>query len=726
MKFGTVAIAFWLVSNHAAFGQQVAQSTQPNSAQPENAGLEEVVVTAQRRSENLQRVPISVTALSEEKLQAANIVTTADLAAVTPSLTYSNVNGNIEPRIRGIGNSTAGASVENSVATYIDGVYIASASGSLLNLSNIARVEVLDGPQGTLFGRNATGGLVQIITKDPESTFGGNGDISYGNYNTVRSDLYVTGPIFSNVDADLALYGSHQGQGWGTDLYNSQPTYRVDRDYAARSKWVAHFGDTTTIHLAFDYTNWLSSAPGVSTADGLRTIFQPIPPAIQAAENSNPFDDYANDSSVRKLETGGTSIRIDQDAGPVTLTDITAYRRNDYHVSYDSDETPLQANQQLFTWEDTEVTEEFQIAPSHSDKLQWIAGIYIFHLASDYEPLTVLSGAPPAQTNSSAYDDFTTESLAGYGQATYEFLPATRLTAGFRYTYEKRSEQGDTVTVSGTGPEKVTPLKYSSFVTDTPTWRLALDHDFTDQILGYISWNRGFKSGGYNPTSPAQPAYKPETLDAFEVGEKSTVFDGKLRLNAAFFYYKYKDIQVNAIVNTLGVIYNGARAEDYGLDATFDFSVTPELMLTGGVVALHDRFTDFPDAVIAHVNPNDTTSTEVGSAAGNRLPFAPDETVNLGVDYKKHVTRGDASIFVNELWNSGYYTQPDNFLHQSAYHMLNATFSYHPDNSAFTYKLWGRNLANATIAEFLSISSAGPSASYEAPRTYGISLGYKF
>ena len=166
-----------------------------------------MVVTAQKRSENLQNVPIAITAITADKLATANISSTAGLQAVTPAITFSNVNGFLEPRIRGIGSSSAGAAVENSVATYIDGVYIASAPGSLLDLSSIERVEVLKGPQGTLFGRNATGGLVSVITRDPKFSFSGSADAGYGDYDTSRVDAYGGG-----VNSCLALAVMQQGR----------------------------------------------------------------------------------------------------------------------------------------------------------------------------------------------------------------------------------------------------------------------------------------------------------------------------------------------------------------------------------------------------------------------------------------------------------------------------------------------------------------------------------
>ncbi len=698
-------------------------SVAPSAAPPT---LTEIVVTAQRRSENLQKVPISVTAITAAKLASANITTTADIASITPSLTLSQSQGSIEPRIRGIGNSSAGPSVENSVATYVDGVYIALAANSLLNLENIQQVEVLDGPQGTLFGRNATGGLVQIITKDPKSTFSGNADVSYENYDTTRLGLYLTGPVVNHLDADLAIYASHQGDGYGTDLANDKPTYKTDRDIALRSKWLARFDEGTTVRLAFDFSNTASSNPGFSTVAGLQPVFGKLSPQVISTIDTHPYDDDDNNPFIHRVIGGGVSGRVDQVLGPVTLTDIAAYRRVTYQQAFDADGLPTQIVQQSFTLPEEEITDELQIAPTHAGKLQWIAGLFYFHDDGAYDSLDTAIGAPPAQTQTISTPDFTTRSIAGYGQATYEILPQTHVTGGFRYTYEYRTEGGSAGAINAAGVQTISAIPDASTHTSTPTWRLALDHQFGPDVLGYISWNRGFKSGGFNPTVVSQPPYRPERLDDYEIGEKSTLFNGRLRVNAAFFYYVYKNIQVNTFLNSLAVIYNGAEAREYGLDASFDFSLTRDLLITGGVVPLHDRFSDFPDAVIATRNGDNTTSTHTGSATGNRLPFAPDATASLGIDYKRTIGPGRADLFVNDLYNSGYYGQPDNFLHQGAFHQLNASLQYQPDNSPLTFKLYARNIVDNHVAEFLSVGTTGTAVSFEAPATYGFTVGVKF
>ena len=178
--------------------------------------------------------------------------------------------------------------------------------------------------------------------------------------------------------------------------------------------------------------------------------------------------------------------------------------------------------------------------------------------------------------------------------------------------------------------------------------------------------------------------------------------------------------------HAVGVIFNGAKAHNYGIDNSIELSITPDLLLTGGVVYLHDRFTQFPNAILAVENANGTTSTVVGSAKGNRLPFAPDVTANIGLDYKRNIFGGKADLFVNDLYNSGYYGQSDNFLHQGSFNMLSASLQFQPDNFPVSLKIYARNMLNVRVAEYLSVASTGAIESIEPPRTYGFTVGVKF
>ena len=678
------------------------------------------MVTAQRRSENLQNVPIAVTAITAAKLQQTGIVSTDALFESVPALTVINSSGFLEPRIRGVGNSSAGPSVEDSVSTYVDGVYIASAPGSLLSLNNVDRVEVLKGPQGTLFGRNATGGLIQIVTKDPSSQFGGNADASYGNYDTVRTDLYVTSGVTSGVAADLALSAAHQGDGYGTNLFTGRDTYKTDRDLAARSKWLIHLDPATTLRLAFDFEDIRSSDPSYALPSG----------TIGAYTTSRVFypprDSYLNVDPFHQLKAGGVSLRADHDFGALTLTSISAYRRDSFDQQFDADFSQQAVSDETYNQADEQISQEIQLTPSHKGKLTWVIGAYYFHNNGEYDPLQIASGPPPSTKRTDSFPTLTTQSVAGYAQATYEFLPTWNVTGGFRYTDEQRHIDGELDSTTAAGVTTVTPYVTARTQTDTPTARFSLDHKFTPDILGYFSYNRGFKSGGFNPASPTSPAYAPEYLDAYEFGAKSLLFDHRLRLNLAAYLYEYQNIQVNTYIGTLGVIYNGAAAQLYGLDGDFDYRLTQNLSLNGGLSLIHDRFTNFPNAVLGEILPDGLPTTHPGSATSNRLPFTPDAQLNIGMDYKHDVPRGVADFVFQEQYSTGYYIQPDNVLQQKGFSELNASVTYRPTGTNYFLSIYANNLFDVDVIAFGNINATGENLSYQAPRTFGGRVGVKF
>ena len=698
----------------------VSSAAVADSAPPQ---IEEIMVTAQRRSENLQSVPISVTAISANRLETAGVTMTDELPSLVPALTLANSVGFLEPRIRGVGNSSAGPGIENSVAVYVDGVYYSSSPGSLLSLYNIQQVEVLKGPQGTLFGRNATGGLIQIITKDPSDAFGGKADISYGNYNTVHGDLYVSGPIASGLSADLALSVGHQGQGYGNNLTTGQDVYRTDEDISARSKWLWDLG-STKIRVSFDYTNILNNDPEPKEIAGTYSTFIP-----NLLSYSSPWDVQLNGDLSRRVQTGGTSVRVDHDFGGLTLSSISAYRKTQVNNAFDADGTPAPAIFRTYISNDDQYSQEFQLASANSGRFTWVAGAYLYYLSSGYVPghtFTDVHGAPlPSQVLATDVDSIT-KSVAGYAQGTYEILPDTHLTMGVRYTYEQHLLSGTVGTFGPGNAATIQNLPDASIDFHTPTWRASLDHQFTSDVMGYVSYNRGFKSGGFNGQAPTQGPYQPEYLDAFEGGVKTTLLDRSLRLNTSAFLYNYRDIQVNTFIGATPIVYNGARARLYGLDGDFDWVANEHVSFNGGLTLLHDRFTSFPNAVVTVVLPNGHTTTAEGSATGNRLPFAPDAVFNLGVDFKQEVAGSTVDVSIQNQYNTGFYGQPDNFLKQDAFDLLGATIGVKPRGTKLTISAYANNLLNKAVADFLSSGTTGQTIAFDAPRTYGIRLETEF
>jgi outer membrane receptor protein involved in Fe transport len=700
---------------------------QPSSGEPAQA-LTEIIVTAQKRSENLEVVPIAITALSGADLASAGIGSTADLALVTPGLTVVSIAGIVLPHIRGIGTTAYGAGLENSVSTYIDGVYLVSGAASLLSLNNVAQIEVLKGPQGTLFGRNATGGLMHIITKDPQSNFNGEASFGYGNYQTIQGDLYVTGPIAPTLDADLAVHASTQGEGYGTNLFNGKDVYRTDRDIALRSKWRWTPGEDTAMTLSVDYEE---------LAGTQSSTFQNAPGTLPIFGTPRPTGTWDIDSDFQPSDSfkgGGASLRLVQNLGIGRITSITAYRRSQDFLGFDADGLPVPIQTiPVVRIDDRQFTQELQLSSLDSGRIEWVGGAFFLHGDSKYDPSEVILGGPLINPvfpldQIDIYGDQTTDSWAVYGQGTLAMTDADHLTVGLRYTHERRrlTATEPAELVGGIPIQLIDPPIDNSKTFTRPTWRVAFDHRFSSSVMGYVSYNRGFKSGGFNPGVPADPAYAPEVLTAYETGLKVDLLDHRLRFNSAAYYYDYKNIQVaHYVLGQIGY-YNGAAAEVYGLDSDFEVVAAPGLTLAAGLSLIHDRFIDFPNAVIDTQLPTGGVAITTGSANGNHLPLTPTGTFNLSVDYRHPFADGEAGINVSYGHNSGYFFQPDNRMEQPAFNLVNAMVSWSTQGERLKVSLWGRNLTDEVVANALLPSAIGSLAAYRPPRTFGVLVGTKF
>jgi iron complex outermembrane receptor protein len=713
-------IAFWSLSAGA-------QNLQSSGGQIVNVSdIPEIIITAQRRAENAQNVPIAVSAVSAQELELQGITNTLDIGRAVPSLVITQTFGYVLPRIRGVGNSVVGAGYESGVATYIDGVYLAAAPAALLSLNNIEQIEVLKGPQGTLFGRNATGGLVSIITREPTSTPSGMVDVSYGDYQTATTNLYLTGGLGNAVAADFAGHISTQGQGYGINRFNGRDVNRMDNDTALRSSLLITPSEDTKIRLTLDYEQNRGSVYGaVRLAPGTSTFFPqgPIQSTWDVDSDLQPFNEYKG---------GGVTVRFEQSLGFAKLTSISAFRESQNVVTADADATPTPLLSLLEAQRDYQRSEEINLTSDASSFIKWVGGLYYFGASSAYNPSqAAFFGFLQPQTPFGpigALNNFgqeRTESYAAYAQGTAPVADQTNLTVGLRYSSEKHLlDAYQTIDIVGgpTGLESTFPEQSKTF--SNPTWRVSLDHRFSPDLMVYVSENRGFKSGGFNPQVPTDPAYEPEKLDAYEIGMKSDLFARRLRINAAVFYYNYTNLQVAKFTGSQTTYYNGAAARIYGLDTDIEVRPTPNLTFTGGFTLLNDRFTNFPDAVIALQVPGGL-DTEIGSAKGNRLPQTADFTGSVNADYHVPTHFGGVGFNLSYSYNSGYYSQPDNILRQPSYSTVATDLRFEFRNN-ITFSLWGRNLTNAKIAQTLAAGSFNSIVSYAPPLTYGATVSAKF
>ena len=690
--------------------------------------MDTVIVTANRRAENLQNVPVSVTAVSGANLVNSGVTNIQDLTAVVPGLVVQN-GGFATNHLRGVGSSTVGPGLENAIALYVDGVYYASAATNLVDFVDVSQVEVLKGPQGTLFGRNATGGLIQVTTKTPTHDLHMDADLSYGNYETGKGDLYITGGLTSNLAADLAIQASGQGQGYGYNHANGDDVYKTDSRVDTRSKWVLDLTPSTRVTTIFDYSQVRYSNPAITLIPGTNVL----PFVGPTYAYSNRWDTDTDGQPLTFSKSGGVSTKIEQDLGFARVSDIVAYRQSYFFSTFDVDATATPLERTYLIDREHTFTEEAQIQSEKQDRIQYTAGIYYFNNDGKYAPGSQIqfpgpfSLAAPLDAIGTVGEEIST-SAAGYVQGTTEILPATNLTLGARYTYERRTIAGsDTGIVGHDIPIAILSTANNAKDFYRPTFRVALDHRFSPEVLGYVSANTGFKSGGFNTQNITDPAFAPETLNAYEAGLKTDLLDRRLRLNGSFFYYDYSHIQVLFIESggSTGVI-NGPHATSYGVDLDAEARVTRDLTFTGGLEYVHDRFTSANPGVPTGVVGGGVPAFEA-SAEGNRLPVTPDAVVDLKGDYRFDLFGGSANADVTYQYNTGWFAEPDNIIHQPPFSLLNASLRWKSPGNTYTAALFATNLTNAVVQAFGSTLPTGEdSYSLAAPRLYGVTVGYHF
>lgn len=677
----------------------------------EFVGLESVVVTAQRREENSQDVPIAISTISGEDAALRGAVSIQTLSATVPGLSMAVTTSNTNTFIRGVGSTSASSNNEPSAATYVDGVYMPSSFAlSSFFFNNIERLEVLKGPQGTLFGRNSTAGVIQIVTPDPKHELGGNLSLGYGNYETVYANGYVTGGITDNLAADVAVNYEDQDAGWG---YN--PTYQkeifVHENVAVRSKWVYTSSDSTKVSAAFDYANFKS--------DG--SNFQMLPGSINSLDHVTTYPGRFNavgEVNVSDAEQYGASVRIDQDLGALHGVSITSYRNVSGNVLIDNDVTPALITT-IESYNDADyVTQEFQLS-GDSGRIDWLVGAFFYGNEVD--------GASPRRETGSRvnpgqyreiYGRQKTRSMSAFGQGTAEIFTDTKLTLGLRYTDETLKADGRYVNQAG----QVYSGPFSDEVSFDPwTWRVALDHQFTPDVLGYVSWNRGFKSGGYNLNSPGSPSFLPEHLDAYEVGLKSELLDSRVRLNLAAFYYDYRDLQVTIVPGGGTQIFtNAAAARNYGLDASLDFAATDNLTLSLGVALLDAKYEDYPNA---RGYTSAGVAVPVPNAKGRDLPNAPPFSGFVSANYRLPTAIGDFKGTVSLSYNDRTYITAAQESIRPSYELLSGSVEWRsPTDGSLGVRLWGRNLTDTYYPNASVETATGWYQTPAAPRTYGLTL----
>ncbi len=725
-------------------------ATQVESAPSTSAGgLGEIVVTAQRRSENLQKVPISVTAVTSEKLASAGVITLNQIQTVAPGVIVSQTFAGANAFVRGIGNVNSGFTGESPVALYIDGIYIPNAAASTFGFNNIERIEVLKGPQGTLFGRNAVGGLINVVTRDPSLKTSVQGSVGYGNYNTFDANLYATTGLASNLAMDAALLYHNQLDGWGRNVVTGREVYK-NKDFSAASKirWTPTGLTTITLRGLYDKqsgTIGIGTAvyPGTVGSDGTTYAGK-----YNITSRREPFN-YSSEKNF--------GLKIEQDVGFATLISLSGYTH--LHSNFDSNSpgvvgtlvqgrgaVDLNNNGASNTF-----TQELQLQSGSGSALKYIAGLFYmhdhFHVRSEVTPTCIGLACNPAPTPIASIGDQTLQSYAAFGEVTLTLAETTRITAGIRYTKDdKDNSAAYREPIPGFSTSVATlpaPNRFGDDGAISPkarfskvTYRGVLAHDFTPSVMGYASFNRGFKAGAFNVTVFNNPVANPEVLDAYEVGLKTQLFERMLRFNVAAFHYNYSNIQLRTFAPPAqagqAIVFNAAQAHIKGLDADAVLAPSPYITLNASVALLDSKFVKFPGGTCT--TPRLITAAVLGGVAsapcnlaGYTLPRAPHFSGSIGGTIRVPSSVGEFIFNASNTHNSGFFWESDDRLRQNAFDQVNLSLAWKSSNGALNAQLYVHNLNKPYY--FLRATEAGAgtdSFTPGEPRTYGVKLGFKY
>lgn len=748
-----------------------------DSAQDQDDGIGAIVVTAQKRSENVQDVPIAISAVGSQYLESRGVDSIDKLGTIAPNVKIERAPGSktiSQIAIRGSVTINPAITWEPAVGLYLDGVYIAKAQGSIFDVADLERVEVLRGPQGTLYGRNALAGAVNLVTKKPSGEAGGSAEVTYGSFNEWKFKGILDLPQMGIFSAKVS--GQYRRRDGLIDLIPDQSSGRGRTDSINSGSFMvqlrAELSDNVTADYTYDYTKSDQTPPfsqllRVNRNRDPRDIFDPASVGYAYGGAYFPLDRFTNPTRVttasidapayEKSRSYGHALTLAADLGAATVKSITAYRNMDWADGLDLDGSPLPvAYTQRITSYDA-FSQELQLTgQALNDRLNYVlGGFYFSETAETLNPQTYFGGSVDLQSDYGSH----TKAFALYAQLDYRLSDALKLTLGARYTHEKKdirryfrvnADYGSGIfaplVVANLAYGAIPDAKYNDF---SPA--ATLSYEVSDNVNAYARFARGFKSGGFNgetnvfaaPTSACPSGalelcapYRPEKVDSYELGVKTQLLDRRLVLNAAAFRDEHKDMQLSVFTASTGaasIIRNAAGARIQGLEFEAVLRPSDALTINGSLALLDVKYKSFIDGGI-------------DVSANRAFPHAPKTTAALGVDWKvAEGNWGKLNLYGDLNHASKYYTFP--------YALVTPTAS---DQNAHSSQSQGRTIINlrataggialggvkADLSVFVRnlTKEADPSnfidfgpgfggillGYFPDPRTYGVSVGIKF
>lgn len=670
--------------------------------------LEEVVITAQRREQSLQDTPIAITTLGEDQLEKIGVSDLTDLRGLSPSLSIAPFAGDRASPIvfvRGMGTITVQTTQDSAVGLYMDGVPLGRATGLATEIAEIERVEVLRGPQGTLYGKNATAGAVNFVTKKPHEEFAFKQSLTIGNYSDFASRTSVNVPISDRLFIKAA-YMDSQRDGWVDNLTQlpDQINYYEEDNQAGQFALRYLASDTLMIDYSYDqssleYGNSFYQITNGNSVDRVEQIAQNF-----GLEPSNS-------------EISGHTLTIEKTLDSTLLRSITSYREVETEI-YQNYIGSFYQNARV---DQSQFSQELQLVGDYSEALQYVAGIFYYSEESDERGISFFGFTP-------FVDDWLVngkaESMAAFGQLTWTpnvLEERMDITLGARYTRDDREADKDFLSNLFTGPI-VDPIQLSGDRTDSKfNPAVTINYTFSDVVNGYAKVATGYRAGGFNTRSTLQgfaAGFGPEDVISYEAGVKSQFNDNRSRLNAAVYYNDYDDLQVSQL--RPGVVFtdilNAGNAVTQGLELEFSTLLTERLKL--------DMFYAYIDAEFKEYIDSDIDYADVYS-----VPYSPENTARIAVDYELgSLEHGTYSFNLDYQYQSKTFSGPRPADFNESYETLNARLNLSDtpvgDKGALRLGIWMKNMLDEEYT--VLTSNLGSIASvYATPRTYGIDIIYE-
>jgi iron complex outermembrane recepter protein len=744
----------------------------------DQSGFNDIIVTAQKREENLQSVPISISAIGQEQLSDMQVTSLQALQGTVPNVlidNFANTPNNAVFTIRAIGVIEPDPYAGNTVSIVVDGVPQFFSMGALLDTYDVNRVEILRGPQGTLFGANTTGGVVNVVTSQPKGEFGGYIKAAYGNWKRFDVSGSFEMPIVQDK-LSVKVAGIHtQRDGWVTNVWNGEDMGRKNVD-AVRGQLMFTPNDDVKITLQGEYVAARNGAPVVvngalpgegqfvpegSFWNGAVLPMYRSPCAVAGQPCVAPDKYFSGNNEVPDQSDMTTKFfvgTVEIDNTPIgDITSITGYKRFTLFEYTDQDGTAKTNNATRRQTKGWQFSQELRTAFEAGDMLTGVAGLFYMKTHYDHYQMYHLDFALPGLVQFNTQDQ-DTESFSAFIQTYLQLTDALKLSGGIRYTHDKVNARS-TLDTAFNAPALTSPnfsvvpsftvpfTQVGRDLANSPHdidvggkkgwsnvgWKLGLDYTLGDNQLVYASWARGFKSGGFTGrigrAEDGNVPYNPEKVDTFEIGLKADFLDRHLRANISAFYTSYRDMQVAQIyfdpaTNTQGNrILNAAKSTIKGFELEVQAIPVDGLTLRGSLAYLDAAYKEF-----LYFDPVALTFTDL---KGADLQNAPHWASTLGINYS-HPLANDARIVADVSWmytGQRFYTAilntPRSTVQPTYY--IDALLTYHAPDDRFTIGLWGKNLLDK---RYISTVYDSPGymglVGYAPPRQFGGSITFNF